>query len=54
MDQLAADGTVIKGAYQQKYISAYCPSIQSVTSGKEDGTYAPSLDSLYNLSLIHI
>lgn len=30
MDQLAADGTVIKGAYQQKYISAYCPSIQSV------------------------
>ena len=27
MDQLAADGRIIKGAYQQKYISAYCPSI---------------------------
>ena len=26
MDQLAADGRIIKGAYQQKYISAYCPS----------------------------
>ena len=52
MDQLAADGTVIKGAYQQKYISAYCPSIQSVTSGKEDGTYAPSLDSPYNRAIM--
>ena len=48
MDQLAADGTVIKGAYQQKYISAYCPSIQSVTSGKEDGTYVPSLLLFFN------
>lgn len=53
MDQLAADGTVIKGAYQQKYISAYCPSIQSVTSGKEDGTYVPSLDSPYNRAISH-
>ena len=52
MDQLAADGTVIKGAYQQKYISAYCPSIQSVTSGKEDGTYVPSLDSPYNRAIM--
>lgn len=54
MDQLAADGTVIKGAYQQKYISAYCPSIQSVTSGKEDGTYVPSLDSPYNRAIMII
>ena len=52
MDQLAADGRVIKGAYQQKYISAYCPSIQSVTSGKEDGTYAPSLDTPYNRAIM--
>ena len=52
MDQLAADGRIIKGAYQQKYISAYCPSIQSVTSGKEDGTYVPSLDSPYNRAIM--
>lgn len=52
MDQLAADGTVIKGAYQQKYISAYCPSIQSVTSGKEDGTYVPSLATVYKGNII--
>ena len=52
MDQLAADGTVIKGAYQQKYISAYCPSIQTVTSGNEDGTYAPSLDTPYGRAIL--
>ena len=52
MDQLAADGRIIKGAYQQKYISAYCPSIQTVTSGKEDGTYVPSLDSPYNRAIM--
>ena len=52
MDQLAADGRIIKGAYQQKYISAYCPSIQTVTSGNEDGTYAPSLDTPYGRAIL--
>ncbi len=52
MDCLASDGTIIKGAYQQKYISAYCPSIQTVTSGKEDGTYASDLDDPYNRAIM--
>ncbi len=51
MDQLAAERTIIKGAYQQKYISAYCPSIQTVTSGKEDGSYTPSLDDPYDRAI---
>lgn len=52
MDQLAADGTIIKGAYQQNYISAYCPSVQTVTSGKEDGAYTPSLDDPYDRAIM--
>ena len=52
MDQLAANGTIIKGAYQQKYISAYCPSIQTVTSGKEDSAYTPNLDDPYNRAIM--
>ena len=52
MDQLVANGAIIKGAYQQKYISAYCPSIQTVTSGKEDGAYTPNLDDPYNRAIM--
>lgn len=52
MDQLAADGTIIKGAHQQNYVSAYCPSIQTVTSGKEDSAYAPSLDDPYDRAIM--
>lgn len=54
MDQLADEGTIIKGAYRQNYISAYSPSIRTVTSGKEDGAYMPSLDDPYNRAIFAV
>lgn len=54
MDQLADEGTVIKGAYRQNYISAYSPSIQTVTSGREDGAYMPVLDDPYNRAIFTV
>ena len=48
LDGLAEKGAIIKGAYQQKFISAYSPSVCTVTSSKEDGAYRWDLDIPYN------
>lgn len=48
LDGLAEKGSIIRGAYQQKFISAYSPSVCTVTSSKEDGAYRWSLDIPYN------
>lgn len=48
LDGLAENGAIIKGAYQQKFISAYSPSVCTVTSSKEDGAYRWDLDIPYN------
>lgn len=48
LDGLAEKGSIIRGAYQQKFISAYSPSVCTVTSSKEDGAYQWSLDIPYN------
>lgn len=48
LDELAEKGSIIKGAYQQKFISAYSPSVCTVTSSKEDGAYRWALDIPYN------
>lgn len=48
LDGLAENGAIIKGAYQQKFISAYSPSVCTVTSSKEEGAYRWDLDIPYN------
>lgn len=51
LDGLAAEGTIIEGGYRQNYISAYSSSLQSVTSGRQDGKYVPALDDPYDRAI---
>ena len=54
MDNLAKDETLMRGSYQQKFISAYSPSIHAVLSVDEDGAYAPNLDNSYSRAIFVI
>ena len=45
MDTLAADKSLMRGTYYQKFISAYSPSVQSVISAETDGAYVLNLDT---------
>ena len=54
MDSLAESKTLIRGAYSQKFISAYCPSARTVISAEEDGIYTHSSDKPYNRAVFVI
>ena len=54
MDSLAENKTLIRGAYSQKFISAYCPSVRTVISAEEDGVYTHSSDKPYNRAVFVI
>lgn len=54
LDSLAENGSLVKAAYRQKFISAYSPVLQTVTSGKEDGAYRSHLDAPYNRAIFAV
>lgn len=41
----------VKGAYRQQFISAWCPSLATLTSAQEDGHYRWWLDAPYNCAM---
>lgn len=41
----------VKGAYRQQFISAWCPSLATLTSAQEDGHYQWWLDAPYNSAM---
>lgn len=41
----------VKGAYRQQFISAWCPSLATLTSAQEDGHYRWGLDAPYNCAM---
>ena len=54
MDTLAADKSLMRGTYYQKFISAYSPSIVTVTSAQESSVYVPHLDAVLNRAILVI
>ena len=54
MDTLADSKTLIRGAYSQKFISAYSPSFRTVISTEKNGAYAANLDEPYNRAIFVI
>ena len=54
MDSLSTDKSLMRGAYYQKFISAYSPSVNAIVSASEDGLYQFDMDSPYNRAIFVI
>ena len=54
MDTLAADKSLMRSAYSQKFISAYSPSVNNIISAEEDNAYTYYMDRQYNRAIFVI
>lgn len=51
LSHLNTEDSVVEGIYRQNYISAWSPSLHTVTSAKEDGKYSWYLNKPYNSAM---